>query len=338
MSTLLRELHREDVSWLRQTGNIQTAEANTILVSPNCAADCLYVVLDGQLTVLMQSQGGAKELLRLTTGDLAGALPVEGYLPQATVGALTDSKVLAVPAAAIAQKLQSDAEFAARLYRVVALLLRQQLTQWAAQLGYSLGLLSQLQLKEASTVFAELMDSDLDWLAAVGQVEAVKPGTVVLSCGQPVDALHVLLEGAVGLQATETPTPLVAQAFAPDPERSEQEFARLSRGDLIGETALLDPAPASFSAIALRESQLLTIPHWRLTARLLYAPDFAARLYRLLAILLANKQRVMLQKLDLLTADAELDSQFVERMALAEARFDWLVKRLHTQQPGDAQW
>lgn len=334
MSTLLRELRHDDVNWLRQTGHCQIVEANSVLVS----ADHLYIVLEGQLTVLMQSQGGAKELLRLSTGDLAGALPVEGYLPQSTVGVLTNATLLAVPAAAIAQKLQSDAEFAARLYRVVALLLRQQLTQWAAQLGYSLELLSQLQLKEASTVFAELIDSDLDWLAAVGQVETVKPDTAILSCGQPVDALHVLLAGAVGLQATETPTPLISQAFAPDPDRSEQEFARLSRGDLIGETGFLEPAPASFTAIALRESQLLTIPHWRLTARLLYAPDFAARLYRLLAILLANKQRVMLQKLGLLNADAELDGQFVERMALAEARFDWLVKRLQTQQPGEWQW
>jgi CRP-like cAMP-binding protein len=341
MSTLLlKNLNNADIDWLTDVGELQAAKANTILIEPQPNLDKVYLILSGQLSVLLTQQDEAKELLRLSTGDLAGAIPaIASYLPYATVAAVTDVSVLAVSAQTLVQKLKQDSVFAANFYRSTAQLLRQQLIYWAGQIGYSLSLMGQLQLKEASTVFAEFIDNDLDWMMAVGQVDAVKPGTPVLSCGRPIDALHILLEGAVSLQATATPTPLLQQAFAPNSDRQEQEFARLARGDLIGETVFLEPAPAAFSAIALRDSRLLTIPRWRLTARLLYDSAFAARLYRLLAILLANKQQALLQKLSFLPPDTQIDNQFIERVALAEARFDWLVNRLQSQHTtGDMSW
>ncbi|MBD2110319.1 MULTISPECIES: cyclic nucleotide-binding domain-containing protein [Cyanophyceae] len=336
---LLREFNQQHVDWLVQASTLRSLQAGDRLHTSNQPLNHLWIVVSGQLSVVLEApsadEGGKaipKEILRLSTGDLTGALPaVTTYLSQSALFALTDATVLALPLTALTQKLADDADFAAPFYRVVALTLRQQLTQWAAQMGYSVALLGQLQLKEAATVFAELADSDLDWMMAVGQVESVKPGTPLFRCGYPVDALHLLLEGAVGLNAAEQPPNLVVTALMPDPDRAETEFARLSRGDLVGETLLLDSAPAAVGAITLRESTLLTIPRWRLLAKLLYDRPFAARLYRLLALLLASKQQLMLQKLGALAPNSDLDSQLLERVALAEARFEWLVQRLQTQ-------
>jgi bacteriocin-type transport-associated protein len=336
---LLREFNQRDVDWLVQTGTLRSLQSGDRLYTSNQPLNYLWIVVSGQLSVVLETSSAdesgkatSKEILRLSSGELIGALPaITTYLSQSTLFALTDATVLALPLAALTQKLADDADFAAPFYRVVALTLRHQLNQWAAQMGYSVALLGQLQLKEAATVFAELADSDLDWLMAVGQIESVKPGTPLLRCGYPVDALHLLLDGAVGLSAAEQPPNLVVTALMPDPERSETEFARLSRGDLVGETLLLDSAPAAVSAIALRESTLLSIPRWRLLAKLLYDRPFAARLYRLLALLLASKQQLMLEKLGVLAPNTDLDSQLLERVALAEARFEWLVQRLRTQ-------
>ncbi|PZV18531.1 MAG: cyclic nucleotide-binding protein [Leptolyngbya sp.] len=333
---LLREFDQADVDWLVKTGTLQSLQPGDRLHTTHQSLNHLWIVVSGQLSVVLETQSAnegdkaiPKEILRLFSGELIGALPaITTCLSQSTLVALTDATVLALPLAVLTQKLADDADFAAPFYRVVALTLRQQLNQWAAQMGYSVALLGQLQLKEAATVFAELADSDLDWMMAVGQVESIKPGTPLLRCGYPVDALHLLIDGAVGLSAAEHPPNLVVAALLLDQERAETEFARLSRGDLVGETLLLDSAPAAVSAIALRESTLLSIPRWRLLAKLLYDRPFAVRLYRLLALLLASKQQLMLQKLGVLAPNTDLDGQLLQRVALAEARFEWLVQRL----------
>lgn len=343
---LLRELNQQEVDWLVQTGTLRSLQPGDRLHSPPQPLTHLWIVVSGQLSVVLEprsagedGQVAPQEILRVSSGELTGALPgITTYLCQSSLVALTDATVLALPLTIVSQKLIDDADFAAHFYRVAALTLRQQLNQWAMQVGYSVALLSQLQLKEAATVFAELADSDLDWMMAVGQIESVKPGTPLLRCGYPVDALHLLIEGAVGLSATEqAPQPVVA-AFIPDQDKAETEFARLSRGDLIGETLLLDSAPAAVAAIALRESTLLRIPRWRLLAKLLYDRPFAARLYRLLALLLASKQQLILQLIlqesGVLAPSADLDHQLLGRVALAEARFEWLVQRLQTQTGG----
>lgn len=336
---LLRELNQQEVDWLVQTGTLRSLQPGDRLHTPPQPLTHLWIVVSGQLSVALEPHSAAEagkaapqEILRLSGGELTGALPgITTYLSQSTLVALTDATVLALPLSVVTQKLLDDADFAAHFYRVAALTLRQHLNQWAMQVGYSLALLSQLQLKEAATVFAELADSDLDWMMAVGQIESVKPGTPLLRCGYPVDALHLLIEGAVGLSAMEPPLHPAVAAFIPDGEKAGTEFARLSRGDLIGETLLLDSAPAAVAAIALRESTLLSIPRWRLLAKLLYDRPFAGRLYRLLTLLLANKQQLILQKLGVLASSTDLDSQLLERVALAEARFEWLVQRLRAQ-------
>jgi hypothetical protein len=99
---------------------------------------------------------------------------------------------------------------------------------------------------------------------------------------------------------------------------------------------------AYFSEITvrtLRDTQILSIPRWRLTAKLLHDLGFASRFYRVMAMLLGNKYQNMIQQLhqECSTANGEqtpgnvhvneLNHQLLNRVALAEARFDWLLKR-----------
>ncbi len=66
--------------------------------------------------------------------------------------------------------MQQDLEFAARLYRAIAILLSTRLQQMMSQLGRSTVILSKPQLREALIVFA-LHDSDIEWLVAAGLQE-----------------------------------------------------------------------------------------------------------------------------------------------------------------------
>lgn len=91
---------------------------------------------------------------------------------------------------------------------------------------------------------------------------------------------------------------LILEAFS-DLEQStlEQEFACLSRGDMVGEMLFIDTGLPAITVRALRDSQVLAIPRWPLEAKLLHDPGFAARFYRVLSVLLTNKQQAIAQQL-----------------------------------------
>lgn len=96
------------------------------------------------------------------------------------------------------------------------------------------------------------------------------------------------------------------------------------------------------SVKAAEDSVVLSIPRWRLAAKLLHDVAFAARFYRVLAVLLADKQRAIVSRLgygrlsystgqslgENLEYENELNSDFLAQVALAGARFDWMLKRI----------
>ncbi len=155
------------------------------------------------------------------------------------------------------------------------------------------------QLREILFIFAELRDSDIDWLVVAGTVSKVPAGTVLIQGGRPVEALHILLEGKLTLSASEDDRNPLARAFSSleGGESPEREFARLSRGDIVGESPFIEAPPPSFSVKALEDSWVLSIPQWRLAAKLLHDLPFAARFYRVLSVLLADKQRAIVSSL-----------------------------------------
>lgn len=358
---LLKELSNSDIDWMLTTGSKEEIASGKVLIRQGEPVDALYILLDGELTVsLSQSddnplgrafaalEGGemsGREIARLTSGDMVGEIPfLEAYLPATTVKALTKSLVLAIPRQQLATKLKEDISFAAHLYRANAILLSDRLEQIVSQLGNSTLVLSQPQLREILFIFAELRDSDIDWLIVAGTVSKITAGSVLIAGGRPVEALHILLEGKLTLSASEDDRNPLARAFSSleNSESTEREFARLSRGDIVGETPFIEAPPPSFSVKAAEDSWVLSIPQWRLAAKLLHDLAFAARFYRVLAVLLADKQRAVVSRLgygrlsyskgqsldDTMQYENELSSDFLAQVALAGARFDWMLKRI----------
>lgn len=331
MTTLLKELSNQDIEWLLAHGSQVESPAETLVLQSGQPADDFYIVLEGGLSVTVHAQTEAGdnkqlEIARLPGGEFWGYLPaLPNFLPPVQIKTLLPTRLLTVSRQQLMEKMECDRTFAAHLYHTAAQLLNNRISAIAQRCGYSLGLLSQLQLKEATTVFGALQDSDLDWLIAVGQLRSLDPDEILLQRGRPLDQLHIVLEGAVRLSAPEQAQPPMLAAVS---KADETEFSRLSRGNLMGEMMFVDTYPPLFTARAARETQVLSIPRWRLMTRLLYEPEFAMRLYQVLAILLANKQQSILQQLGFGNAATELNHERLDHLSLAEARFDWMVKRL----------
>lgn len=134
---ILGELSDTDVEWLIATGMKQNLDAGQILIDQGTPITTLFIVLDGQLSVVAVRSGRENELARLGTGEIVGEMSfVDSRPPSARVKALTPSVVLAIPRPVLVAKLEQDAEFASRFYHALAIFLANRLRGMVSSFGY----------------------------------------------------------------------------------------------------------------------------------------------------------------------------------------------------------
>ncbi|XGW00787.1 MAG: cyclic nucleotide-binding domain-containing protein (plasmid) [Leptolyngbya sp. BL-A-14] len=331
-TTLLQELSNADIDWLLRTGELIELTPETILLKPGQRLEALYILLDGTLALSIPET--ETDLLWLSNNEMTGALPgVEMDASSLAVRATTRCWVLALERSTLLNKLQEDTFFAAHLYRAIAIQIANHLASLTQQLAASDGTVFHQTQRDSITMFAALHDDDLDWLIGAGQVQHLAAGTILVQSGRPMDAWYILLEGAVALMSVPVDrNPLLSSLANQPAETPETEVGRLSRGDTIGELQFIQSNCADLTAIAVRETQVLAIPRWRLAAKLLHDPGFAARFYQILTVLLVHQMQAMMQQFTgQESANHAFDSQFLTRVELAEARFEWLLKRIPTK-------
>jgi CRP-like cAMP-binding protein len=314
---ILQTLSHQDIDWLRNAGTPYPLKAHQVL--SDRPLNTFYLILEGKLGVNQNY---------LSQGDMLGLTPGPDWGSHA-VQAIDNTLLLAIPKPEIQQKLQDDPSFAAHLYQAKALLLARQLRRMMKQLDPDDSYQPQ---RESVTVFSGLQDNDLDWIITVGKVQSIPPDTYLLQSAHPIDAMHILLDGACAVEWDEDGRSPLLKAFSkPEEAQPKQELARLSRGDLIGETAFVNANSMNIAVRTVRESKVLSIPRWRIAAKLLHDIEFASRFYQVLATILTNQQNILLQNHDQDESEDQADHEFLNKVALAEARFEWMLKRIQSE-------
>ncbi|MDB4949738.1 MAG: hypothetical protein JWM27_2387 [Gemmatimonadetes bacterium] len=107
----------------------------------------------------------------------------------------------------------------------------------------------------------EVLDRDLEWVAANGIQQRVPAGCTLIRRGQTVEAVYVVLDGE-----------LVVEADAPD----EASPCRLRPGTIAGRLGGDGPAPATVRAEV--DSVVLEVPRSLLDAHIARDPEFEARM------------------------------------------------------------
>lgn len=131
---ILGQLSDGDVEWLAQHGERRRLTNGETIVREGRALDALFITLDGRLRVTL---GGGEEVAQLGAGEIVGEIAfVDSSPPSATVSAIGDAAVLALPRALIHKRLAEDAGFAARFYRALAIFLADRLRATTRKLGY----------------------------------------------------------------------------------------------------------------------------------------------------------------------------------------------------------
>jgi len=163
-----------------------------------------------------------------------------------------------------------------------------------------------------------LDDGDVEWLARSGTTELVRSGTVLIYEGQPIEQVYVVLEGKLSVSIKAT---------------GGREVAALLAGEIVGELSFVDSRPPSASVTAAQDSYLLVLPRDVLTKKLNSDDAFAARFYRAVATLLADRLRKTTSHLGYgnwreASDPDELDEALMDSASLGSTRFDRLLKQL----------
>jgi CRP-like cAMP-binding protein len=171
-------------------------------------------------------------------------------------------------------------------------------------------------MRKVLHLMGALNDQDVEWLVAHGQTRVARPETAVITQGEPVDALLIVLEGRLVVR------------------KNDRDVATLFPGEVLGEISFVDARPPSASVTAVEESHLFGIDKAKLTQKLTRDDGFAARFYRALAIFLADRLRTTTANLGYgkaVEAPADVDeiheSEF-DGISDAARRFDEMLRQL----------
>lgn len=116
---ILGELNDADVEWLARRGQRRALADGEVIVTEGRPIDALFITLAGRLRVTLRN---GQELSRLGVGEVVGEVAfVNSSPPTASVAAVGESVVLALPRGVLQQQLADDPPFAARFYRALAI-------------------------------------------------------------------------------------------------------------------------------------------------------------------------------------------------------------------------
>lgn len=131
---ILADLDDRDLEWLRESGSLKKVAAGEIIIREGTPVEKLYIVIDGKLEVVL---GDGKRVAELSVGDIVGEMSlIEKRPPSASVRVIEEVKLLAIPQSTVRHRLDTDAPFAARFYRALAVFLSDRLRSTVATLGY----------------------------------------------------------------------------------------------------------------------------------------------------------------------------------------------------------
>ena len=131
---ILGELADSDLQWILDAGRLRNVGARTSIIEEGGQNEHLFIVVDGEFAV----KKGGHELARLGAGEVLGDMSLlDVRPPSATVTALQDSAVFAVPYVDLLARLGRDSQFAARFYRALCIFLANRLSRTDAMIGAS---------------------------------------------------------------------------------------------------------------------------------------------------------------------------------------------------------
>ncbi len=361
---LIEQLSKSDIHWMIANGQRQEVTSGTVLIRQQRTIETFYIVLEGTLSVTIKANSESalanafaaledsinfeQEIAQISSGEVLGELSFFNAIPSAiTVKAIENSIVLAFPYQKLLARLQRDSEFASRFYHAIAILLLNRFERLLKKFTRNRNLKIP-PLQDVPLLFGELNDSDIDWMIQNSQLEECITGTILIQGGQPVEKIYILLRGTVSVSFIEDNSSSITRLFS-ILESEDQinaspgyEIGQISKGEILGDTALSDSRLSNYTYQALENSQFLAINKEHLLIKLRQNPAMGSRFYRVIAMLLSARLQGLISRLgygrssynigqtlsEKLSYSDEIDLDVIDSITIGGARFNWMLQRL----------
>ncbi|MDB9527500.1 cyclic nucleotide-binding domain-containing protein [Oscillatoria sp. CS-180] len=347
--TLLQELSNTDLDWMITHGKrSHIPEGHQLLDSRN-GTDSIYVLIEGKFDLsfvpFVDSHAQKTSIGQLTQGEIVGIGPLFGRPEINCITTAEPSLVMSMSVSELQAKLREDIAFAAHFHRAIAIMLSDRLRRIFED-PERIRFWGERSVKEVLSVFGELRDSDVDWLASFGATEAIAADKVLLQAGRPVDALYVLLDGQMSISSPGGKFNPLYLCFSglENSTRDQKAFATLSKGSMPGIISFLDFRPLPVTIRAVKESLVYAVPRQTLVTKLQADNSFASRFYRLIAIEILELLHTVSTRLvdphsdagppDIEEHDEELDMEDLQQMSEGAKKFNWMLSQLGVTQDG----
>jgi len=153
---ILGELEDSDLQWILDAGTPFVVAANRDVITEGVDTEHVFILIDGELLVAKNG----KELARLGAGEIVGEMSMlDSRPPSATVTALTDVTVFAVPKITLRTKLDKDSSFAARFYRALCVFLANRLGRSDQMIGAGARSASEILASEDDEISPDAMEN-----------------------------------------------------------------------------------------------------------------------------------------------------------------------------------
>ncbi len=165
---ILGGLDDNDLKWIINRSKKKIISPGEILIYEGESINALYVILSGLLTVYI-SADGQTELASLSEGEVVGEISfVDSRPPLATVKAVEESLVLAIPRYELSLQLHRNSGFASRFYQGICLCLASRMRGTVRRLGYEVEdddpNLDMQDLNQSTLNFLTLAEAKFSWL------------------------------------------------------------------------------------------------------------------------------------------------------------------------------
>jgi len=155
-----------DLNWFLSVGKKQKCDAGTVLIREREPVEAVYILIDGELEVSIDTtkQGieTKKVLTALMSGEILGEISfVYAGNASATVTCLRRTLVLSLPHVALATHMQANIGFMARFYQAIAIVLGDRIRDRLLQNGYGRVAFEQGQSLEMEMEYADELDLDM---------------------------------------------------------------------------------------------------------------------------------------------------------------------------------
>lgn len=169
-------------------------------------------------------------------------------------------------------------------------------------------------MKRVLFFLGQLNDRDIEWMLHNGGKLELEAGDRLITKGESIDNLYIVLSGQLAVCANTNHT---------------ESIAILEAGEIVGEMSFLESRPPSVSVIVSKPSVIYHISREMINSRLSTNMEFRSNFYFALALFLSNRLRKTTDQLGYGNPEEEdlIDTNVLDSVSQAGSRFGQILNR-----------